>query len=124
MPRRPVYRFLSYSIATVWLINGLFCKLLHLVPRHEAIVAAILGQTYAGQLTASIGLAEIGMAVWIISGIRSRLNAWVQIIIIGSMNLLEFLLVPEMLLWGRWNLLFALLLMCIIGYNEFRLKMQ
>ncbi|GAB3010776.1 hypothetical protein GCM10027051_10920 [Niabella terrae] len=124
MSRRPVYRFLSYSIAAVWLINGLFCKLLHLVPRHEAIVAAILGQTYAGQLTASIGLAEIGMAAWIISGIWSRLNAWVQIIIIGCMNLLEFLLVPELLLWGRWNLLFALLLMGIIWYNEFRLKMQ
>lgn len=67
-------------------------------------------------------MAEIGMAAWIISGFKSKVNAITQIIIIGVMNVLEFLLVPELLLWGRMNLLFAFLLMVIIYYNEFQLK--
>jgi hypothetical protein len=35
------------------------------------------------------------------------------------MNVLEFILVPDLLLWGRVNILFALVFMVIIYYNEF-----
>ena len=62
------------------------------------------------------------MALWILSGIKSRLNTLLQIAVITVMNTLEFILVPGLLLWGRFNALFALLLILVIYYNEFHLK--
>ena len=115
---------LKYFIAAVWLANGLFCKVLNLVPRHQEIVASILGQEHARVLTIAIGISEIGMAIWILSGYKSRINAILQIVVIAMMNTLEFILVPELLLWGRFNALFALLLILVIYYNEFHLKPQ
>lgn len=115
-------KIINYFIAAVWLVNGLFCKVLNLVPRHQEIVATILGQEHARVLTIFIGVSEIAMAIWIISGIRSRLNALLQIAVIAVMNTLEFILVPGLLLWGRFNALFALLLILVIYYNEFHLK--
>lgn len=112
-------QLLNYFIAAVWIINGLFCKVLNLVPRHQEIVARILGSDHARLLTITIGLSEIAMAVWILSGIKRRLNAIAQIIIITTMNSLEFILVPDLLLWGRFNALFAFLFILLIFYNEF-----
>ena len=62
------------------------------------------------------------MAVWIISRIKQRLNAITQIIIIAVMNTLEFLLVPDLLLWGKLNSLFAFTFILFIYYNEFVLN--
>jgi hypothetical protein len=117
-------RLLTYIIATVWFVNGLFCKLLNFVPRHQEIVAKILGEEHAGILTKAIGFAEIAMAIWIISGYMRRVNVIVQIIVIATMNILEFILVPDLLLWGRYNLLFALIFMSIILLNEFNNKIK
>ena len=115
---------LNYVIATVWLINGLFCKLLNLVPRHQQIVARTLGPEHSALITRMIGLAEIAMAVWIISSYKSKLNAIVQIIVILTMNTLEALLAPDLLLWGRFNALYAFLFVILIFYNEFYRKKQ
>lgn len=114
--------WLNYFFATVWIINGLFCKVLNLVPRHQEIVSKILGSEHARSLTILIGIAELGMAIWILSGIKSRLNAVTQIIIIASMNIIEFILVPDLLLWGKFNIVFAFLLILLIYYKEFYLK--
>lgn len=116
------YRIITYCIAFVWLANGLLCKVLDLVPRHEQIVARILGAQYSRLLTLMIGISEIGMAVWVLSGIKPRFNAILQMIIIAVMNTLEFILVPDLLLWGRLNSLFALLFILMIGYNEYKLR--
>jgi|SRR4051812_27776409 hypothetical protein len=117
-----LHRFLNFLIALVWLINGLLCKVLDLVPRHRAIVARILGEDHAVVLTKLIGLSEIAIAVWVISGIAGRMNAWTQIIIIAAMNILEFFLAPDLLLWGRANAAIALLFIILIYYNEFELS--
>jgi hypothetical protein len=113
---------LNYCIAAVWIANGLFCKVLNLVPRHGQIVARILGSDYSRQFTFLIGIAEIGMAVWILSGLKPRLNAIAQIFIVAIMNTLEFILVPDLLLWGKLNSFFALLFILIIFCNEFILN--
>jgi uncharacterized membrane protein YphA (DoxX/SURF4 family) len=109
----------TYCIATVWLTNGLFCKVLNLVPRHKQIVARILGNNHAGTLTMLIGLSEIMMAVWIVSGYKSKFNAVLQIAVVLTMNALEFILVPDLLLWGKLNALFAFLFVLVVGVNEF-----
>lgn len=113
------HKCINYFIAAVWLANGLFCKLLNLVPRHQQIVANILGFEYAVFFTKAIGIAEIVMAIWIISNIKSRLNAVMQIISIALMNTIEFMLVPDLLLWGKFNSLFAFLFILLIYANEF-----
>src|ERR1700748_3385781 len=103
MTDKTIHKILSSCIATIWLLNGLFCKVLNLVPRHQLIVAHILGDKYSRTFTVLIGIAETLMACWILSGIKSRLNAIVQIVVIATMNTLEFFLVPDLLLWGKFN---------------------
>ena len=122
MTNRKIYKILTFCIATVWIVNGLFCKVLNVVPRHEQIVARILGDDYSRFLTVLIGLSEIAMAIWVISKFKSRFNAITQIIIVGIMNVLEFILVPDLLLWGKLNSLFALLFITVVYFNEFYLN--
>ena len=114
-----MYKTLTYLIAAVWFVNGLLCKILNLVPRHQMIVSRILGTQYAVFFTKSIGAAEVLMSVWIISGIKPRLNAITQIVVILTMNTIEFTLAPDLLLWGRSNLAFAVMFVVLIYFNEF-----
>jgi hypothetical protein len=113
---------LTIIICLVWFINGLFCKILSLVPRHELIVSRILGAEYASILTKAIGVAEVFMVIWIVSGIKSRYCAVFQMIIIATMNVMEFVLVPDLLLFGRLNIVFAFLFIILIYSNEFIVK--
>ena len=100
MKERKKHQLLTYFIASVWFANGLFCKVLNLVPRHEEIV----------------------MGVWILSGLWTKLNGITQILVIAIMNTLEFFLVPDLLLWGRLNSLWAFVFILLIYYNQFRLN--
>ena len=119
---KQLHKISNILIAMVWLVNGLLCKLLNLVPRHEMIVARILGNSHADLFTKLIGAAETLMAIWILSRIKPRLNSIFQIVIIAVMNCIEFVLAPDLLLWGRFNAAFALLFIIFIYYNEFKLK--
>ncbi|WP_343303121.1 DoxX-like family protein [Chitinophaga niabensis] len=109
----------NIAIGLVWLVNGLYCKVLNQVPRHQAIVAEILGKEYASLFTRTIGMLEIGMFVWVISRIKSRWCAIVQIVTVAVMNIIEFLMVPHLLLFGRFNALIALLFIIVIYLHEF-----
>ena len=119
---RKQYLLFKILIAAVWLVNGLFCKVLNLVPRHQQIVANILGPDHSRSLTLLIGFSEIGMAAWILSGIRPKLNAITQIAVIIAMNTLEFIMMPELLLWGKANAIFAFLFVLFIYYYAFYLN--
>jgi len=116
------HKILTYIIATVWLVNGLFCKVLNFVPRHEQIVARILGSDYSRLLTVLIGLAEIAMAIWILARFKSKLNTIVQMMVVATMNVVEFIAVPDLLLWGRLNIVFAFMFIGLVYYNEFVLN--
>jgi len=112
-----LHKICTYIIAAVWLINGLYCKVFNFVPRHEQIVARILGDEYSRFLTILIGISEIVMAVWIISGYKRIFNMYIQIAIVATMNILEFFLVPDLLLWGKWNAIFAFLFIGLVYWN-------
>lgn len=114
-----MYKPLTYAFAAVWIANGLFCKVLNLVPRHEQIVARILGASHSRPLTILIGLSEMVMAIWILTGYKSKLNAMTQIAAVATMNTLEFFLAPDLLLWGKFNALFAFLFVLVVYFNEF-----
>ena len=119
MNDKTIHKILTYFIATVWVANGLFCKVLNLVPRHEEIVANILGNEHSRLLTILIGLSETLMTVWILNGIKTRLNTATQILVIATMNTLEFILVPDLLFWGKANSIFAFMFILLIYYNGF-----
>jgi DoxX-like protein len=119
MTKVDIRKWVTYFVAMVWIANGLLCKVLNLVPRHQEIVSKILSIEDARLCTVLIGIAETAMGVWILSGILTRLNAITQITIIATMNVLEFILVPDLLLWGKFNALFAGMFILLIFYNEF-----
>lgn len=113
---------LKIFISLVWLVNGLFCKVLNFVPRHEQIVARILGTDFSHLLTRTIGFLEILMFVWILSGKKSRLCTVIQIIIVLTMNVIEFILAPDLLLFGKANLLLAFAFIGVVAIYEFVLN--
>ena len=112
-------QLITAFICLVWIINGLFCKILNLVPRHEHIVSAILGEENAPLFTRLIGIGELLIVAWIISRIKPRLCAIFQIALVGVMNLIEFFTVPHLLLFGRMNIIVAAIFMLLIYVNTF-----
>ena len=117
---RPLIKtILTIGIASVWLVNGLFCKVLNLVPRHEMIVARILGDTYSVLATKTIGVLEIFMAVWVVSRIKTRWCALFQIFTVAVMNIIEFILAPDLLLFGQVNGVVAAFFIVVVYLNEF-----
>lgn len=92
------------------------------MPRHQQIVERILNIDDGRSLTILIGISEIVMAIWIGSGYKKRLNAIIQIAVVATMNILEFVLAPDLLLWGKFNSLFALIFIAIVYLNEFHLS--
>lgn len=115
----PPRRAFAVLFALVWWINGLVCKLLDLVPRHREIVARILGDDHALALTRAIGVGEILLGLWIVSGRAWRLSAAAQIVLVLTMNLIEFTLAPDLLLFGRYNLLVASAYVSLVAYAGF-----
>ena len=126
MTNETKHKIITFLIALVWIANGAFCKVFGLVPRHEEIVGEILrlDRPSAAFATFGIGFLEVLMAIWIFSKIAPRINAITQIIIIATMNILEFTLVPNLLLWGKFNSVFAFLFILLIYYNEFHLNQK
>tara|TARA_R110002074_G_scaffold32544_4_gene90951 strand:+ start:14317 stop:14706 length:390 start_codon:yes stop_codon:yes gene_type:complete len=120
MNQSKTYNILTYFIASVWFVNGLFCKVLNLVPRHQEIVARILGSHNSEIITIIIGILEIIMTIWILTNYKSKLNALTQIIILATMNIIEFMFAKDLLLWGKFNSLFAILFILIVYYTNFK----
>ena len=76
----------------------------------------------AGTFTLFIGIGETALGIWILTGKRIKETAVFQIVLIGTMNTIEFILVPELLLWGKLNALFAFLLILVIYINAFLIQ--
>jgi DoxX-like family len=119
MTNKAIHNLITFCISAVWIVNGLFCKVLNFVPRHQQIVSRILGVQHSRILTILIGCSEIFMAIWILSKIKKRLNAIAQMAVVAIMNILEFILVPDLLLWGKLNAAFAFLFILVVYINEF-----
>lgn len=113
------HKIVNFLIALVWFINGIFCKVLNLVPRHQEIVGMILGANHSRTMTIIIGVLETVMAIWILSNYKAKLNAIAQMAIVLTMNIIEILLTPDLLLWGKFNALFASIFIIVIYLNQF-----
>lgn len=107
------------SFSAVWLVNGVWCKLMGSVPRHREIVARILGEDHAVILTRLIGAGEVLVGIWILAGIRWKWSCAFQIVMVLAMNVIEFLLAPDLLLFGRSNALVALAYCAVVARAGF-----
>ncbi len=119
MPTAVPRHAFALLFALVWWTNGLLCKVLDLVPRHREIVGRILGEDYALALTRAIGAGELLFGLWILSQWRWRWSAAAQIIAVLTMNVIEFILVPDLLLFGRLNAFVALAYCSLVAYAGF-----
>jgi hypothetical protein len=86
------------TAAAVWLLFGMVFKVMGLLPRHQEIVAQILGAAAARPVTIVVGLAESALALWVLSGFLPRTCAVFQTIAIVSMNALELSYARSLLL--------------------------
>jgi uncharacterized membrane protein YphA (DoxX/SURF4 family) len=100
----PLHRLAAIFIAGVWIFHGLYSKTLNGIPRHKMIVGEILGETFADAAVIVIGVLEILLGCWVLSGLYRRLNATVQTLALVSMNTLEIILARQFLISaGCWR---------------------
>jgi hypothetical protein len=81
-------KLIRASIALVWLYEGLWCKLLGGLPRQAEVIEAapFFGPAAASAALITLGLAECGIAAWVLSGWRMRQAALVQTVLLVAMN--------------------------------------
>lgn len=94
-------RTLRLSVASVWLVHGLYNKLLGGSPRHLAIVQSVPGLAGAAgvRMVTAVGLFEVAIALWILSGRWARRCAATQTAALLSMNVVELTFARHLLLW-------------------------
>jgi hypothetical protein len=110
------------AIALVWLYQGLWCKLLGRVPRHQQILerASLLGLAAHRALLALGGL-ECLLAVWVLSGLKPQSAAIAETALLLSMNAGGLLwarqLIPDPVQMLLNNFVFVLLAWGAAGAN-------
>lgn len=92
----PALWLIRLSIAAVWIYEGLWCKLLGRLPSQLAIVEEVprFTASFANRLLRLLGIAEVLLALWVLSGIASPLCAVAQIAFLIVLN-------GNGLLWAR-----------------------
>ena len=69
------YIYLEHLLGSVWFAMGLYCKVLGLITRHELIVGEILGKEIAPFFTPLIGVGEVLLGLWIVTGYQRKLTS-------------------------------------------------
>lgn len=84
------------SVAAVWLYEGLWCKILGRVRSQVDVVTAVprLGPRFGVPFLKTLGVVEISLAVWVMTGIAPGLCAIAQ-------TSLLFVLNANGLMWAR-----------------------
>ena len=84
------------SIAAVWLYEGLWCKLLGRAPSQVQVVTAVprLGPRFGPAFLKALGVVEVVIAVWVMTGIAPGTCAITQTALLVVLN-------ANGLLWAR-----------------------
>lgn len=79
---------IQVSVALVWLYEGLWCKLMGRMPHQVDVVAAhpLFGPRSARAVLYAIGVVEVGLAAWVLSGWEPRFAALIQTLLLVGMN--------------------------------------
>jgi hypothetical protein len=84
------------AVASVWLYEGLWCKLLGRERRQVDVVEAVpkLGPLLGRHVLLALGVVEVAVAVWVISGLLPGYCALFQTVLLITLN-------ANGLLWAR-----------------------
>ncbi len=84
------------AVAAVWLYEGLWCKLLRSEPREFEVVKAVprYGPRFGVPFLMTLGVLEVGLAVWVLMGAAPLLCAVAQTVLLVSLN-------ANGLIWAR-----------------------
>jgi hypothetical protein len=84
------------AVAAVWLYEGLWCKVLGRAELQSQVVQAVpkLGPLLGGTFLKLLGVVEIALAAWVISGFAPGLCAIAQAVLLVALNV-------NGLLWAR-----------------------
>src|SRR5437773_11572562 len=88
-------------VASVWLVHGLYNKILHGSPRHLAIVQSVpgFGGAVGEHVVLAVGVFEVIVGLWVLSGRAAHVCAATQTIALLSMNVVELTFARPLLLW-------------------------
>jgi hypothetical protein len=88
-------------VAAVWLVHGLYNKLLGGSARHLQIVQSVPGLEGAtgAAMLAAVGAAEVAIAMWVISRRAPMACAATQTVLLLTMNVVELTFARHLLLW-------------------------
>jgi hypothetical protein len=92
----PPLALIRASVAAVWLYEGLWCKLLGGARSQVEVVTAVprLGPRFGPPFLKALGLVEVAIAVWVLTGITPGLCAIAQTALLVALNV-------NGLLWAR-----------------------
>lgn len=84
----PPLWLIHIAVAAVWLYEGLWCKLLHGEPRQMQVVAAVpgYGPSIGGTFLKLLGVLEVILAGWVLTGIAPLFCAVVQTVLLVALN--------------------------------------
>jgi uncharacterized membrane protein YphA (DoxX/SURF4 family) len=92
----PPLAIIRVSVAAVWLYEGLWCKLLGRVPSQVDVVTSVprLGPWIGRPFLKALGIVEVLLALWVLSGVAPGTCAIVQTALLVTLN-------ANGLLWAR-----------------------
>jgi DoxX-like protein len=84
------------SVAAVWLYEGLWCKILGRAPLQVDVVTAVprLGPLFGSQFLKALGVVEVALAMWVMTGIAPGVCAIAQTVLLVGLN-------ANGLIWAR-----------------------
>ncbi len=84
----PPYWLIRAAVAAVWLYEGLWCKLPRGEPREFEVVKAVprFGPRFGVPFLMALGLVEVGLGLWVLSGAAPFLCALAQTVLLVSLN--------------------------------------
>ena len=120
----PSLLILRAAIASVWLYQGLWSKLLGRA-RHQEIVGTVpfLSSSQARQAVMLIGSLECVLAAWVLSGCQARGAALMETLLLGFMNVAGLVwarkLIPDPVNMLLQNFVFLLLAWVAAGNGSY-----
>ena len=92
----PPLQLVRGAVAAVWLYEGLWCKLLGRERHQLQVVEAVptLGPIVGRRFLMALGLVEVGLAAWVMSGLTPGVCALAQTVLLVLLN-------ANGLLWAR-----------------------
>lgn len=95
----PPWWLIHVAVAAVWLYEGLWCKLLAGEPNQVRVVSAVpqFGPRFGGSFLKILGIAEVLLALWVISRLAPVVCALAQTVLLVALNIGGLLFARELI---------------------------